>query len=301
MFEREEISKNPPIKTFRKEFLEYFEANFKTEEALIIGKSMLGEEIIAYKIGRGKRHILCVGAHHAAEYITSSVLYDFILFLLEKAARGASYNEIDIRFLLQKFTFWVMPCLNPDGVDLNILGISDSPLRFRQLRMNDGSLDFSSWQANARGVDLNHNYSYRFYEYKRDFEAAENIQPGKTKYSGEYPESEPESSALAGFVRALAPSLVLSLHTQGEEIYSISETRRARRIASAAAKITGYKLREPSGSAGYGGFCDYTGAALGIPSVTIELGRGKNPLPFSDLPSLILKSRKLLVALPTVL
>ena len=37
----------------------------------------------------------------------------------------------------------------------------------RGLKYNQQSDDFSHWQANARGVDLNHNYDSGFYEYKK--------------------------------------------------------------------------------------------------------------------------------------
>mgnify|MGYP001540708298 CR=1 FL=1 len=57
--------------------------------------------------------------------------------------------------------------LNPDGVDLHIGGMWEHfPLRERVLIMNGGSSDFESWQSNARGVDLNHNYNALFKEYK---------------------------------------------------------------------------------------------------------------------------------------
>lgn len=296
-----DIYERVPDKELRAEFLSMIYSRFPKCEYFSIGKSMLAEDIYCYKVGKGKRHILLVGAHHAAEYITASLLYDFIVFVSEKAARGASYADVNISFLLQKFTFWVIPCLNPDGVELNLHGPGSSPLLARQIRMNGNDNDFSLWQANARGVDLNHNYAYRFFEYKRDVEKEENIEPGRTKYSGEYPESEPESAALASFVRALMPSLAVSLHTQGEEIYSMPKCARVRRIANTAARLIGYKHTETAGSAQYSGFCDYTGAVLGIPSLTVELGKGENPLPFSSLRSLLFKTRRLLIALPTLL
>ena len=301
MFSISDIHSTLPNKSLRANFLSFFESEFKNQESVIIGKSMLGEDIMCYKLGKGKRRILYVAAHHAAEYISASALYDFIIFLLDKSARGEVYGSVNLRLLLQKFTFWIIPCLNPDGVELNLYGPCNSPLALRQIRMNENAEDFSLWQANARGVDLNHNYDFRFFEYKREIEAKENIQAGKTKYSGEYPESEPESRALADFTRALMPSLVVSLHTQGEEIYSMPKSASVSRLAGRAARLIGYKHKEPEGTAAYGGFCDYTGAALGIPSLTVELGKGKNPLPFSFLGGIIYKTRLLLSALPTLL
>jgi hypothetical protein len=161
-------------------------------------------------------------------------------------------------------------------------------------------LDFSEWQANARGVDLNHNYEAGFFEYKR-LEEAEGITAGKTRFSGEYPESEPETRALASFIRTLMPEAIVSLHTQGEEIFSKPDTEYVERIAGRLGRSSGYKTSVAEGLSAYGGLCDYTGSVLNIPSFTVELGRGKNPLPYSSLGAIPDKVRNLLIFLPTYL
>ena len=71
---------------------------------------------------------------------------------------------------------------------LTLSGVSRAERRRRAVP--DG--DFTHWQANARGVDLNHNYDAGFLEYKQ-IEAEQGILGGgPTRYSGECPESEPE-------------------------------------------------------------------------------------------------------------
>jgi g-D-glutamyl-meso-diaminopimelate peptidase len=279
-------------------FLSYIEKNGNVE-LYKIGKSILSEDITVYKLGTGKRHILYVGAHHGAEYITQSVLYEFILHLMNNSERPGVYRGIDIDFLLKTFSFWIIPCVNPDGCDMNVIGAVSNPLYERQKRMN-GSVDFTGWQANARGVDLNHNYDYGFYEYKR-LEALEGIVAGRTRYSGEYPESEPESKAVASFVRALMPSLVISLHTQGEEIFASPDICKVKRILYTLEAKTGYKASTPSGLSAYGGLCDYTGNVLGIPSFTIELGKGINPLPYSQIKQIFERILPVLYSVATFL
>lgn len=266
----------------------------------ILAKSILGKDIDYFKIGSGKRAVLAVGAHHGSEHITASALYDFLFYIAECSDTGASLSGINISFLLQKFTFFIIPCLNPDGVDMAISGISKTPLYDRQLKMNGGSLDFSLWQANARGVDLNHNYNAGFFEYKK-MEASEGIIPGPTRYSGEFPESEPETKALASFVRTVAPEAVVSLHSQGGEIFSKPRGERVDKIAAALAKISGYKTALATGHAAYGGLSDYTGDVLGIPSFTVEVGTGENPIPRKQLFPICERVRKILVTLPTLL
>ena len=161
------------------------------------------------------------------------------------------------------------------------------------MKMADGIT--SDWQANGRGVDLNHNYEYGFAEYKR-IEYSRGITAGKTLFSGEYPESEPESRLAANLVRILNPNAVVSLHSQGEEIYFAPSA--AHRPAMNLARLTGYNVSVPSDTAAYGGLCDYTGYTLGIPSFTIEIGRGKNPLSESLLPSILKRIIPALLCVP---
>jgi g-D-glutamyl-meso-diaminopimelate peptidase len=82
---------------------------------------------------------------------------------------------------LDGYTLSVIPMLNPDGVEYQIHGVEENnPLRERLLEMNDGSEDFSAWQANARGVDLNHNYDAGFAEYKQ-LEKEQNIKKARPR------------------------------------------------------------------------------------------------------------------------
>ena len=245
-----------------------------------LGESLLGRRIPLLCLGKGARRLLYVGAHHGAEWLTARLLLRFIEELTRAYLSGARPYGLDLDFLLSVRTLCFVPMLNPDGVAI-AMGDRDDPL-FECRRRAVPNGDFSRWQANARGVDLNHNYRVGFSEYKR-------LEPGlgilgcaPTRYSGERPESEPESAALAAFIRTSAPRLVMSLHTQGEEIYWRGggvALPGAQGMAERMAALSGYRIAEPCGAAAYGGLCDYTTAELRIPSFTVECGLGQNPLP----------------------
>ena len=96
------------------------------------------------------------------------------------------------------------------------------------------------------------------------------------------------------------PSLAVSLHTQGEEIYYQPKDRIMARRAERLASLIGYTVAEPEGTAAYGGLCDYTGS-LGIPSFTLELGRGVNPLPEDAIPDIFKRVGEAIAILPTLL
>ena len=176
----------------------------------------------------------------------------------------------------------------PDGVDLAINGLGEyNPVRSRLMQMNGNSGDFSRWQANARGVDLNHNYDADWDLLKEIEIAADITEPCPTRYGGEYPESEPEVAALTSFIRRERDiSLLAALHTQGEEIYWRYKDiipPKAKILANLIAQATGYKLEYPDEEiASYGGCKDWFIDQFNRPGFTIECGKGINPLPLSD-------------------
>ena len=263
--------------------LDELEAEYPILSRSLLGRSVLGREIPLLRLGEGKTHLLYVGAHHGAEGMTAAFLLRFLSELLAAQRSGRSVEGVDPGFLLSVRTLWIVPALNPDGVELVERGLSSAGfLSDRIARMNGGSDDTSAWQANARGVDLNHNYDAGFRAYKGVESSLGILGGAPTRYSGEYPESEPETAALARFVRSVPLSMILSLHTQGREIYFTSGGRALPGQAGVAARfaaMTGYRTAFPSGAAAYGGLTDWAIGRLGIPAFTVECGEGKNPLP----------------------
>ena len=210
---------------------------------------------------------------------------------------------MNLSYLSDAYTLYIIPMLNPDGVEISANGLDKDSLWYDRICKLNGSDDFSLWQANARGVDLNHNYDVDFEAYK-EIEKSIGIFSGcASKYSGESPESEPETGAFCNYLRFNEPAAVLTLHTQGREIYYTSGGQTLKGSYAAASKLaelTGYKLREPSGSAAYGGLTDYCIKKLSVPSFTFECGKGKNPLPKGDLPLIYSELRKALFTFPSL-
>jgi len=271
-----------------------------------LGESILGRSIPLITLGEGKKSLVYVGAHHGMEWITSVILLRFINEFCELYSRGSKIYNYSLNYLFSSRSIHIIPMLNPDGVDYQINGISeDNVLRERLISMNNGSLDFSSWQANARGVDLNRNYNSRYAEYKH-LEGELGIFGGASvRFSGEMPESEPEVGALCNFLRFNRNiQAVLTLHSQGEEIYYTSGEKtapRSRSIGERLAKMSGYALCLPEENSSYCGLTDWCIEELNIPSFTIECGKGKNPLPLSDCFSIYSKLREVLFCTSTLI
>lgn len=268
------------------EYIDLFSERYPHISVNFIGDSILGKQIPMVTLGNpeAEKGVIFVGAHHGMEWITSVILLRFINEYCECLKAGRQMYSVNMNYLARARFISIIPMLNPDGVDLQIKGADDSiPIKDRLLRMNGGD-DFSGWQANIRGVDLNHNYAVGFEEYKAIERETGLLGGAPGKYSGEYPESEPETGALCNYLRFNDNvKLLFTLHTQGEEIFcgdgSAPDTMKIGRMVS---RMTGYRLSSPEGSAMYGGLTDWYVRDIGKPAFTLECGKGENPLPLAD-------------------
>ncbi|TDP02937.1 M14 metallopeptidase family protein [Flavobacterium sp. 245] len=76
----------------------------------IIGKSVLGQPIYSYQIGTGTTRIYLWSQMHGNESTTTKALFDFINVL----SNGSEFAQK----MLDTFTFYSIPILNPDGAKL---------------------------------------------------------------------------------------------------------------------------------------------------------------------------------------
>ena len=254
----------------------------------IIGYSILGRPIDMVRLGYGKSASLFVGAHHGAESITSLLLMKFMEDVLENERMPSRHLiGFDLGQIMANRSIYVVPMLNPDGVAIRHIGADAAGVLKESVLAMNGGHDFSLWQANARGVDLNHNYDAEFEKCKKAEWDLGIFSGGPTRYGGEHPESEPETKALASLTRNLSQNLrtALALHTQGEEIYwdfNGNASKDARMLAKRFSEVSGYTVAKPPKEASYGGYKDFVIQKFGLPAFTIECGSGKNPLPSTD-------------------
>ena len=147
-----------------------------------IGNSILDRPIPLITLGdkNAEKSVLYVGTHHACENICTSVLLRFINEYIGAYERFGQICQINMHYLNKMRKIHIVPMLNPDGVEYRLHGLeNNNPIKDRVIAYNEGN-DFSKWQSNARGVDLNHNYNAYFEEYK-EIERARGITNGKTK------------------------------------------------------------------------------------------------------------------------
>lgn len=265
------------------EFISIMSDRYDFLSVVTIGESILGKPIRMVTLGdeNAEKEILYVAAHHGTEWITSLILLRFINEYCEYYKATKQVFGINIGTLFATRCIHIVPQLNPDGADIQINGIDNSnPLYDRLMKISGG--DFSHWNANARGVDLNHNFNAGFEEYK-SLELNNSITAGATRFSGESPESEPETGAICNYLRFNEKiKMIMSFHSQGEVIYYTSgknTPESSPKIARKLSKMSGYDVEVPTGLASYGGLSDWYINEFGKPAFTIECGRGENPIP----------------------
>lgn len=243
-------------------------------ELFSIGKSVMGKPIYCIKIGQGERRLFLNAAHHGLEYLTSAMLMKFADKYITALERGERIGGCKAKSLYDRTTLYIVPMVNPDGVDLAIHGIRLDNKYHAELVRRVGILPFDRvWQANIRGVDINHNYNAMWQSVEK--------QPSATKYSGPYPESEEETKAMVSFTKSAEFDMVIAFHSQGREIYYDFNGLTAPNsyyMAQQFADVSGYKAAVPQGSAGFGGYKDWFINEFGKAGFTIEIGYGKNPL-----------------------
>lgn len=256
-----------------------------------IGKSVMGRELYYIRLGTGSREVSYNASHHANESITTPVLMKFAENYAKTYTAGGSIQGYNIRELFNLTSIYLIPLVNPDGVDLVAYWPNyDDPAFINAARLNRTGLPLPSvWKANIRGVDLNLNYPAEW-EKEKEEELEQGVTgPAPRDYGGEAPLSEPESRAMADFTRAHNFRIVIAYHTQGEVIYWQFENYAppvALTIARQFAAITGYAVEEGTPEAAYAGYKDWFLQEFRRPGYTFEVGRGVNPIPLSQLPSI---------------
>ena len=243
----------------------------------VIGWSLCGRGIFALQRGSGRPRVLIAAGFHGMEYLT-----------VLTALRYARECKCDI-------SVTIVPCVNPDGTEIALNGFQTAgEYACRAAKLCE---DHRRWQANARGVDINHNFP-ACWDQVRQHELDLGITgPSCTRFGGYRPESEPETRALTGLCRAADFDRVLALHSQGREIYWDFENcapERGRELAARMAQVSGYTVAQPEPIATGGGFKDWFLQKYRRPGFTVEMGKGKNPLPLSDFEAEYLRVRAIL-------
>ena len=255
----------------------------------VIGTTAFQRPLRTLVIGNGPRKVIFSAAHHANEWITTPVLLKFA----EELARAISENglifQTDARRIAEEVTVYMVPMVDPDGVDLVTGAIPPGSIPYetaRELAEFYPAIPFpNGWKANLLGVDLNLQYPAGWLE-AREIKFSQGFtRPGPRDYVGRSPLNQLETRALAGYTEFVDPALVLAYHTQGEVIYwqfRDYEIPGARELGELFARVSGYALEDTPYESSFAGYKDWFIQNFRRPGYTIEAGFGENPLPLTQ-------------------
>jgi protein MpaA len=206
-----------------------------------IGTSVQGRNITAYSFGNGASKIIFVGTTHGDEKSSTHTLNSFVDSL-----------EVNYGNIPAHRTIIVIPNLNPDGYA-------------------------ASRRTNANNVDLNRNFPAN--DWKQGVTMPDNSY--NPNGGGSAPLSEPESRALANYVLAQNPRLVLTYHAAaGVVIPNDSGDSDALAHTYDQKSNVGYAPNSHTGSIfdydTTGSFETWLHDSPGIPTLLIELWTSSN-------------------------
>lgn len=240
-------------------------------------------------IGNGPRKVIYSASHHANEWITSLVLLKYAEELAQAIRDGGQVGGRDARALSEAVTIYMVPMVDPDGVDLVVGAIQPGNLQYdlaQRLAADYPAIPFpDGWKANLLGVDLNLQYPAGWLQAREIKFSQGYTRPGPRDYVGRAPLNQLETQALAGYTRFIDPVLVLAYHSQGKEIYwkfLDYEVPGAEELGAQMAEASGYTLADVPYASGFAGYKDWFIQEFRKPGYTIEVGTGENPLPLSQ-------------------
>lgn len=240
-------------------------------------------------IGNGPRKVIYSASHHANEWITSLVLLKYAEDLAQAIRDGGQVGGQDARALAETVTIYMVPMVDPDGVDLVVGAIQAGNIQYdlaQRLAADYPAIPFpDGWKANLLGVDLNLQYPAGWLQAREIKFSQGYTRPGPRDYVGRAPLNQFETQALAGYTRFIDPALVLAYHSQGKEIYwkfLDYEVPGARELGEQMAAASGYTLADVPYASGFAGYKDWFIQEFRKPGYTIEVGTGENPLPLSQ-------------------
>ena len=240
-------------------------------------------------IGNGPRKVLFTAAHHANEWITAYILLRWAEEFAEGIRSDGKIGDVDANILNEAVTVFMVPMVDPDGVDLVTGAIKPGDVQYeiaRRLSENYPEIAFpDGWKANLLGVDLNLNYPAGWLQAREIKFSQGYTLPGPRDYVGRAPFNQLETQALSGYTEVVDPELVLAFHTQGQEIYwTFSDifVPGAQELGEAMAAASGYRLSDVPYNSAFAGYKDWFIQQFRRPGYTIEAGRGINPLPLSQ-------------------
>ncbi|MGN0499220.1 MAG: M14 family zinc carboxypeptidase [Acutalibacteraceae bacterium] len=170
-----------------------------------VGKSIKGKDISLVKMGFGsKKGFIYAGCHSREDLAVNFTLRSIAEYAKTYYSSSGMLGSYNIKSLLNKYTLYIIPCCNPDGLD--ICNSGENPT------FNFPNLVRGQYKGNARNVNINRNFPYGWYDSRSG-------EKNSISNKGTNPGSEPETQAIMNLCKSNKFEWGIDIHILSGGIY----------------------------------------------------------------------------------
>lgn len=269
------------------EHIEKIKESFDFVSITSIGKGWCKRSIYSLSIGEGETSVLFLSDFSDTAGITSEILLTFFERLCVAYKNDLKISAVKIRSILREQKIVIVPITNPDGLEISCSD-GENALCYKGLVQRAADNNFSEWISNARGVEIDKNFPYRFSDTKSIMKNSSAF-----GYKGPFEASELETQAIISFCKAINPKYTITLSCSGEYI-----SCQCSKCASDCAMMTqvfksvsGLPIKRIKPCEAYGSFGGWFSKSFSAPSFCFSVSKQN----VADLKSLYDKYEELLL------
>ena len=269
------------------EHIEKIKESFDFVSITSIGKGWCKRNIYSLSIGEGESSVLFLSDFSDTAGITSEILLTFFERLCVAYKNDLKISAVKIRSILREQKIVIVPITNPDGLEISCSD-GENAFCYKGLVQRAADNNFSEWISNARGVEIDKNFPYRFSDTKSIMKNSSAF-----GYKGPFEASELETQAIISFCKDIHPKYTITLSCSGEYM-----SCQCSKCASDCAMMTqvfksvsGLPIKRIKPCEAYGSFGGWFAKSFSAPSFCFSVSKRS----VADLKSLYDKYEELLL------
>ncbi len=265
--------------------------------SMSIGKSCLGREIYALKLGNAENYSLITAGINGSEYITSILSLIWLENLCEAIKTDGVFCGLKTKKALYGRGVIIVPSVNPDGCEIALKGaLAGLNMSEEIKKLCHGN--YKGFNANARGVNINNNFGAGWEELKQA-EIKKGISaPHHSEFCGYTQKSEPETKAICRLCETGRIRHILDLHLGGRTIYRSYKSKspkKSRQMAEILATAGGYSIDSTGELLQDSGLKNWFISEFDRPAFTLRIGKERENLSEQDVEKLVKEISEMLM------